>query len=129
MDFKKGILVLPIILLTTTFVSVFATTTFVDPFDISGQDTTPNGLAFNSDGTKMFMVGLEGYVSEYACSTGFDVSTCSYSGNAERLSVSSQDNYHFDLAFNSDGTKMFTSGIVNDSINEYTCSTGFDVST
>ena len=54
----------------------FATTSFVDAFPVSDEETTPLGLAFNSDGTKMFVLG-SGNVNEYACSTGFDVSTCS----------------------------------------------------
>ena len=41
-----------------TFVSsAQAATTFVDSFDVSTQDATPRGLAFNNDGTKMFVVG------------------------------------------------------------------------
>ena len=39
---------------------VYATTTFVDAFSVSAQETTPYGLAFNTDGTKMFVVGSSG---------------------------------------------------------------------
>jgi len=46
-------------------------------------------------------------VNEYACTTGFDVSTCSYSGDSERFSVSGQELFPRGLAFNTDGTKMF----------------------
>ena len=63
-----------------------------DPFSVAAQEVTPNDLAFNTDGTKMFIVGPAGDdVNEYACSTGFDVSTCSYSGDGERKDVSGQD--------------------------------------
>ena len=33
------------------------TATFVDSFSVSSQDTAPQDLAFNTDGTKMFVVG------------------------------------------------------------------------
>ena len=57
----------------------YAATTFVDAFDVSGQDTNPKNAVFNSDGTKMFVAGAIGDdINEYACTTGFDVSTCSF---------------------------------------------------
>ncbi|UTY62305.1 MAG: hypothetical protein HPQ69_03000, partial [Marine Group I thaumarchaeote] len=57
----------------------YAATTFVDAFDISTQEIESSGLAFNTDGTKMFVVGMDGDdVNEYACTTGFDVSTCAF---------------------------------------------------
>ena len=75
----------------------------------------------------MFLTGYDGDdVNEYTLSTGFDVSTASF---VDSFSVSSQEDNPSDLAFNSDGTKMFVVGITGDDINEYTLSTGFDVST
>jgi hypothetical protein len=48
-------------------------------FSISAQETNPTGIAFNADGTKMFITGTVGDdVNEYDLSTGFDVSTASY---------------------------------------------------
>lgn len=97
-------------LLTSAFSlnDAFAATTFVDAFDVSSQETAPTDLAFNTDGTKMFVIGITGDdVNEYACTTGFDVSTCSYSGDSERFSVSGQELFPRGLAFNTDGTKMF----------------------
>jgi len=104
-----------------------AATTFVDSFSIGAQDGNPRGLAFNSDGTKMFVVGDVGNdINEYACTTGFDVSTCAFT---DSFSVAGQDTLPRGLAFNSDGTKMFVAGVVGKDINEYACTTGFDVST
>ncbi len=65
-------------------------------------------------------------VNEYTLSTGFDVPTASYDSN---FSVSSQENAPTGIAFNSSGTKMFVIGWAGDDVNEYTLSTGFDVST
>ena len=104
-----------------------STASFVDSFSVSAQETFPMGLAFNTDGTKMFVVGLDSdAVFEYTLSTGFDVSTASYSQN---FSVSSQETGPQAISFNNDGTKMFVLGSTGDDVNEYTLTTGFDVST
>ena len=104
-----------------------STSTFVDAFSVSSQDTSPNGLAFNADGTKMFVVGeTADAVYEYTLSTGFDVSTSTYS---QSFSVSAQETSPQGLAFNTGGTKMFVVGKIGDDVNEYALSTGFDVST
>jgi len=99
-------------------------------FDISNEETWPSGLAFNNDGTKMFVVGRAGDdVSEYILILGFNVSTAIYAGDDERFVVSSEDDSPRGLAFNNDGTKMFVVGTENDAVYEYTLTTGFDVST
>ena len=104
-----------------------STASYDSAFSVHSQDTKPSGVAFNSDGTKMFVLGGVGNdVIEYHLTTGFDVSTASYDSN---FSVASQDNEPVGLAFNSDGTKMFVVGARDGDVNEYTLSTGFDVST
>jgi len=104
-----------------------STATVVDGFLVRDQDLIPAGLAFNNDGTKMFVVGQHGDdVNEYTLSTGFDVSTASF---VDSFDVSSEETSPLDLKFNSDGTKMFVVGFTGDDVNEYTLSTGFDVST
>ncbi len=100
---------------------------FVDSFDLSSQESNPQGVAFNEDGTKMFIVGRDGdEVNEYTLSTGYDVSTASYDSN---FSVASQDTIPQDIVFNADGTKMFILGEGNGAVYAYNLSTGFDVST
>ena len=98
--------------------------------DVSDEDSRPCGIRFNTDGTKLFVTGFNSnYINEYALSTAYDISTASYSGDGERFSVGSQDASPRDVEFNSDGTRMFVVGGAGDDINEYTLSTGFDVST
>ena len=47
-----------------------STASFVDSFDISSQEDSPTGLAFNNDGTKMFVAGNAGDdINEYTLST------------------------------------------------------------
>ena len=99
-------------------------------FSVSGQELAPQGMAFSNDGLKMFVVGWFGEdINEYTLSTPFDVSTASYDGNAERLSVSEQDPALRGMAFSNDGAKMFIVGDHGNAIIEYTLSTSFDVST
>ncbi len=107
-----------------------STASSVDEFDLSDEETASNGLAFNLDGTKMFVTGSNGKdVNEYALSTGFDLSSAKYAGDDEKFSISGQENIPIDLDFNSDGTKMYIVGWQGNDINEYTLSTAFDVST
>ena len=110
-----------------TFVSsAQAAATFVDRFDVSGQDNTPRGLTFNNDGTKMFVAGNIGNdINEYTLSIGFDLSsTITYVG---AFNVSTQDDTPQGIAFNNDGTKIFVAGNADDDINEYTLSCAFKV--
>jgi len=97
-------------------------------FSVNAQEETPAALAFNTDGTSMFTVGSSNdTVFQYTLSTGFDVSTASYSGKS--FSVVSQDGSPQALAFNTDGTSMFIVGASNKTVFQYALSTGFDVST
>jgi len=98
-------------------------------FGIGGQETAATGLAFNPAGTKMFVVGDIGDdVNEYDC-TAFDVSTCVFSGNAERFDFSAQEANARGIAFSNGGGKMFILGTEGDDVGEYHCATGYDVST
>ena len=96
-------------------------------FRVKTEDSVPTGVAFNNDGTKMFVMGFNGNdINEYTLTTGFDVSTASF---VDSFSVATEDVNATDLAFNNDGTKMFVVGDAGNDINEYTLTTGFDVST
>ena len=99
---------------------------FVDSHSVSGQETDPQGLAFNTDGTKMFVCGKVGDdINEYTLSSAFDVSTASYDS---KVSVSAQTAKPMAVQFNTDGTKMFVVDEISDRVLEYTLSVGFDVS-
>jgi sugar lactone lactonase YvrE len=94
---------------------------------VNAQDSVPQGLAFKSDGTKMYMLGQAGDdVNEYNLSTAWDISTGSYSQN---FSVAAQDGAPGDIFFKDDGLKMYVVGYVNDNVYEYNLSTAWDIST
>jgi len=94
---------------------------------VSSQDGAPRAVAFNSDGSKMYIVGSNnGTVYQYTLSTPWNVSTATYDTSK---SVSSQDGVPYDVAFNSDGTKMYIMGYGNKTVYQYTLSTPWNVST
>jgi len=97
-------------------------------FSVSSQDTTPVKVSFNTDGTKMFVLGsANDSIFQYSLSTGFDVSTASY--DSVSFSVASQETSPAGMVFNNDGTKMFIIGSANDAVYQYSLSTAFDLST
>jgi DNA-binding beta-propeller fold protein YncE len=100
---------------------------YLQNFSVSAQETSPTGLFFKPDGTKMFVMGISGdAVYEYDLSTAWDISSASYSQN---FSVSAQDGSPQDVFFKSDGTKMYMLGSGSDRVYEYDLSTAWDVST
>ena len=95
---------------------------------VSSQDRSPLAVAFNSDGSKMYIVGNSNdRVFQYSLSTPWNVSTATY--NSISKSVSSQDSAPYDVAFNSDGSKMYIMGNNNKTVFQYTLSTPWNVST
>ena len=97
-------------------------------FSVASQDGTPVGIAFNTAGTKMYIIGMgNDFVHQYSLSTAFDLSTASY--DSVSFSVASQDTVPTGFVFNSSGTKMYVSGASNDSVYQYSLSTAFDLST
>jgi len=97
-------------------------------FSVAGQETQPYSIAFNNDGSKMYMVGASSdSVHQYTLSTPFDLSTASY--DSVSFSVTAQDTLPFSIAFNNDGSKMYMVGVSSDSVHQYTLSTPFDLST
>ena len=97
----------------------------ITTFDVSGQDNNPEGITFNNDGTKMFIVGLANdKIYEYSLTTAFDIDTASFTGSFD---VSAQDTQPTSVEFNSDGTKMFVLGNTSDGVNEYTLSVAFEL--
>ncbi len=82
--------------------------TFLRSQDLSTQSITPSNIEFNTDGTRMFIIGTsEKTVNQYDLSTGFDISTLSHVGF---LDLSSEESLPYGLAFSPSGLKMFITG-------------------
>jgi len=103
-----------------------STANYTDSLDISGQDTGPTGIAWNDNGSKLYMSGGAGdSLYEYSVSTAWDVSTASYNDSF----YVSRDDEPRNIVWNSDGTKFYVVGYGNDAVYEYSVSTAWDVST
>ena len=101
-----------------------------EEFSVAAQESSPTGLAFNGDGTKMFVIGdADGRIVEYSLGTAWDVSTAIYEGAEEEFRVADQESSPTGLAFNRNGTKLFVIGESDDAIGEYSLMTAWDVST
>lgn len=95
---------------------------------VSAQDGSPTGMTFNSDGTKMYMVGGQNdRVYQYSLSTEYALSTASY--DSVFFSVQTQALSPEDVIFNNDGTKMFISCNSTDAVYQYDLTTAYDIST
>ena len=87
----------------------------------------PYAVRWNNDGTKLFMVDInDDKIVEYSVENAYDVTSGTITENASYLTTS-YESAPTDVAFNSDGTKMFTVGNGGDEINEWSLSTGFDL--
>ena len=86
------------------------------------NENLPNGLAFNQDGTKIYISGsYADKVQMYNLSTPYDITTSGgLSGTPDSvLSVSGQDTNPTTLRFSPDGKYMYQSGNGGDDVNQY----------
>ena len=97
-------------------------------FYVGSQESQPAGLAFKTDGTKLYIVGKNtDAVYQYSLSTAFDITTASYDNVSQ--SVSQVATFPWGLSFSSDGTKFFTLDEGLDTIYGYTLTSAWDLST
>jgi DNA-binding beta-propeller fold protein YncE len=94
---------------------------------VSSQASSPQGLAFKPDGTKMYVANYNTGVYEYNLSTGFDLSTASY--NQFGAKDSGQTSQISSISFSPNGDKAWIVDYGNDDIDEYDLSTAWDIST
>ncbi len=123
--------------LTTAF--DVSTATFDGEYSLIGKEQRANSIAFNNDGTRMFIAGVgnnsQVRVHEFSLDTAFDLSSGVTQLNTEDL-ISFQN--HIDgVTFNYDGTKMYTITLMNsdvpslalDLMYQFKLTTPYDVST
>jgi sugar lactone lactonase YvrE len=101
------------------------TATYDSVSSITVSDTTPTGLFFKPDGTKMYTVGSgSDVVRQFALSTAWNVSTATLETSSPSLTSLPSD-----LFFKDDGTILFIIDSGTDRVYEYVLSTAWDVST
>ena len=95
---------------------------------ISAQETSVDDLAFNSDGSKLFVLGSSSdSVLQYSLASNYSLASASY--DAVSFSVSAQTNSPAGLFFSPNGDKLFVTSINPDSVFQYSLSSSFDLST
>ncbi|MCH1603090.1 MAG: VCBS domain-containing protein, partial [Luminiphilus sp.] len=110
------------------------------PFDVSSATwdsrtfngpSGSRGLAFNSDGTKAFTVSYStDLIYEYSLSSAFNIDTASeLRTRATADAPGTTDSVPEDLAFNSDGTKLYYLEQSGERIYQLNLSTAYNIST
>ncbi len=97
-------------------------------FSVAGEETQPEGLSFKSDGTKMYVVGGgSGQVRQYPLTGAWDISTA---GAVEAsFDVATEEANPSAMFFKSDGTKLFITGTVSDTVHQYPLTGAWDIAT
>ena len=100
-------------------------------FSVSSQDTSPTGLFFKPDGTKMYITGNGNKRAyQYSLSTAWDLSTASY--DSVYINLYQSNTYLQDIFFKPDGNNvyfLFNNNYGDKYINQYSLSTPWDLST
>ena len=106
-----------------------STASHTSSYDVSSQTTDLEDVTFKTDGTKMYVLGggSNDTVYQYSLSSAWDSSGASY--ESKSFALNSQDTSPTGLTFKSDGTKMYVTGNDGDTLEEYTLSSAWDVST
>ncbi len=94
------------------------------------QIAVPYSIRFNNDGSKMFFVQLNGELIEFSLGTNYDITSASAEDNTSLTKeVTLENGNTTGFAFNTDGTKLFTTDNNADEIDQYILTTGFDINT
>src|SRR3972149_4236474 len=107
------------------------TASFVQLFDVDANTSSPVGVFFRPDGTRMFIVkGDVGStrIHQYNLSTPWNITNPSLSF-VQSKNINAQDTFSTGVFFKPDGLKMFVTGATNDRVYEYNLSTAWNVST
>lgn len=95
-------------------------------FNVSGQDTSQQGLCFNSTGTRMFLVGrTNDRIYQYTLSTPWNISTATFN---TFHSIGSHETDVSDVGISTDGTKLYVAGLQRNTFFQYNLSNPSDIS-
>ena len=94
--------------------------------NVTTQDTYPTDVAFNIDGSKMFIVGYDNHkIFEYALSTPWAINTASYTRSYDTNSETVEPTA---IAWKPDGKRMYISELDDRRIQEYGIPKAWDLS-
>lgn len=101
--------------------------TYERSLDVSTEDTTPTAAEYENGDTELFVPGDDtDTIYQYSLSTAGDISSATLVGSVD---VSADTTAPRGLDFNADGTRMFLVGAGTGSVEAYTLSTPYDVTT
>ena len=112
--------------------NVFGAISYVDDINVpangSNGQNTPHGVTFNSDGTKMYVIGSSANrVIQYTLSTPFDISEATLLAGSICTEGFAGDGLK--IIFNSDGSKFFLVDDATQDVEILTLTTAYDIST
>jgi hypothetical protein len=95
------------------------------------SESNPYGMFFSPDGIYLYIVGSSvDQVAQFTLSTAWDVSTGSYTREQDLLKSDGSDYINpTGIFFKPDGTEFWVTSVTEDTIQKYTLSTAWDVST
>ena len=103
------------------------TATQTQAFNIAPYDTTSTGLAFDSSGSNLYLIGYTAdKVFQFNLAVAWDLATASYMQN---VSVGTQDSVPTDIVFNNDGSTLYLVGSTKDRVHQYNLSESWNVAT
>lgn len=96
-------------------------------YNIASEDSSPHGITFNTDGTKMYTVGAEkNKVFSYNLSTPYDINSRTFTASTDVLTI---ENNATGISYNDDGSKLYITGRSLGNITEYDLATNYDITT
>lgn len=105
---------------------------YASSFRVATQETEPRDVSFSNDGKTMYVLGNGGDdITYYTLSTPWDITTSTF---VSQFSVVGQLTTPTGVTFKPDGTKFYVVGTAGvgaaaTSVNQYTCSTPWDLTT
>lgn len=102
-----------------------STASYLQEFDITAQDSSPTGIFFRADGTKLYAAGTENdSIYEYNLSTAWDVTSATH---ANTYSVAGSNVNPRSVIFKPDGTLMLVLDANAGQIERYDLSIPWDI--
>ncbi|MCG1036954.1 T9SS type A sorting domain-containing protein [Polaribacter sargassicola] len=103
-----------------------ATTGVVAELDVSSQESNPRGIAFNNDGSELYVIGMNGDdINIYTFSSGneYNLASATYSS---KYSIKDNETEPQEVIFNDVGSKFYVIGTDGLDVDEYTLFSNFD---
>ena len=93
-----------------------------------GDETTPRGVFWKPDGTRVYIIGgsRETVMQYHTTGSAFDIHALNF---IKEFDVDAEENSPYDVHFDKTGNQMFVVGIQHDEINQYHLSQSWDVGT